>query len=506
MRRRARPRSHLDQVLGCCDKDTWSDCISSICVTRSDLEERRTEMTRVAALGLSWVLLAGFPTVVRTDQPRETASPARPKVLIIGTDYAPTCFWSAPGYTNAHLRAVLTTFKPTMLGIESNPAWMARGIVNRVTYEAEVAMDWAAKDHVPVYGVDWAKLEDLAEMNRLGLKRVRETDPRPQSVTQLREEARQVAASLKPFWAELAKHPNDLFLWLNTQGAEQRGRQDVERLSKSTGPEAKYLQDLEYRNTRIVEQILALVRRYPGAKLAVVMGFGHKWPLEQKLAAVTDVELVPWSALPSIGEDELVTAWTPKDSLGTLRESLDGTLFYFNPEGVDMALVSTHLGRLAGAAIDSEEVRYFRARTLVLQKKFGEAGALLRQLGASNTGEGFSYRLTNGWWEFPVAFMARVELAKIADLQGKRELALAGYRAALSDLDKTTPVTPPDESFRDLEAWVTDGHFAFYRAWTCQAARRALQALLQEPFGSVYSSGQGAAADVGLRRQASRQP
>jgi hypothetical protein len=162
-------------------------------------------------------------------------------VLIIGTDHAPTCFWSAPGYTNAHLRAVLNRFQPTMIGIESNPVWMARGIVNRVTYEAQVAMDWAAKDQVPVYGVDWAKLEDLAEMNRLGLKRAREADSQPPSMAQLREEARQVAASLTPFRAELARHPDDFFIWLNTQGAEQRGRQALERLNKSTGPEAKYL-------------------------------------------------------------------------------------------------------------------------------------------------------------------------------------------------------------------------------------------------------------------------
>jgi hypothetical protein len=245
-----------------------------------------------------------------------------------------------------------------------------------------------------------------------------------------------------------------------------------------------------------VEQILALVRRYPGAKLAVVMGFGHKWSLEQKLAAVAHVELVPWPTLPPIGADELAAAWAPKDSIGTLRESLDGTLFYFNPEAVDMALVRSHLARLEGAAIDTEEVRYLRARALVLQEKFGEAEALLRRLGTSNSGEGFSYRLTNGWWEFPVAFMSRVELAKIADLQGKRELALAGYRAALGELETMTPVVPPDEAFRDLEAWVTDGHFAFYRAWTCQAARRALQALIQEPFGGVYNNGQAAEVKV----------
>lgn len=463
-------------------------------------------MTRVAALGLSWILFAGLPGLVRPDLPEKAAAAARPQVLIIGTDHAPTCFWSAPGYTNAHLRAVLNAFKPTMIGIESSPAWMARGIVNRVTYEAQVAIDWAAKDHVPVYGVDWAKLEDLAEMNRRGLRRVREADPPPPTVAELRDEARQVAASLKPFWAELAKHPNDLFRWLNTQGAEQRGKQDAERLRGSTGPEAKYLQDFDYRNTRIVEQILALARRYPGAKLAVVMGFAHKWPLEQKLAAAGDVELVTWSTLPAIGDDDLATAWAPKDSLGTLRESLDGTLFYFNPQAVDMALVSTHLARLEGAAIDTEEVRYFRARLLVLQKEFGDAEAMLRPLGASTSGERFSYRLTNGWWEFPVAFMARVELAKIADLQGKREVALAGYRAALGDLEKLTPEIPPDDAFRDLEAWITDGHFAFYRAWTCQAAQRALQAMIQEPFASVYSGGQDDQADAAMSMRALRHP
>jgi hypothetical protein len=396
--------------------------------------------------------------------------------------------WSGnPGARHQYFRVVLNHFKPTMIGTESSPVWMARGIVNRVTYEAQVAIDWAAKDHVPVYGLDWEKLEDLAETNRQGLKRAREVDPPAQSIRQLNEEARKVAASLKQFWAELARHPNDLFLWLNTQGSEESGLQRAELLRKSSGPETKYLQVLEYRNTRIAEQILALARRYPGARLAVLMGFGHKWSLEQKLARAPDVELVKWSALPEISPPEVAAAWTPKDSLGTLRESLDSTLFYFNPEGVNMELVGQHLARLERAGVDSEEVRYFRARSLVLQKKYGEAEALLRPLRDSQSGMTFSYRLTNGWWEFPVAFMARLELAKIEDLKGNREQAVAGYRGALSDLEKMTPAIPLDESFGDLEAWITDGHFVFYRIWTCQAARRALRALVQEPFGNVLN-------------------
>ncbi len=447
-------------------------------------------MKQKVGLMLSLFLLVGSLRFLPCGEEKESSSRTKPQVLVIGTDHSPTCFLSAPGYTNAHLRIVLDNFKPTMIGIESNPAWMARGIVNRVTYESQVAIDWAAKDQIPVYGLDWAKLEDLAETNRIGLKRAREDDPPPKSVRQLGEEARKLASSLKPFFADFARHPKDLFRWLNTNGSEEKGVRRAELLKKSTGPEMKYLQDLEYRNTRIVEQILALVRRYPGARLAVLMGFFHKWPLEQKLSLAADVELVRWSSLPEISAEEIAAAWRPKDSLGTLRESLDGALFYFNPEGVDMALVREHLTRLERADIDSEEVKYFRARSLVLQKKFGEAEPLLRALGSMESGEGFSYRLTNGWWEFPVAFMARLELAKLEDLKGNREQALAGYQALLSDLEKMTPTIPPDESFRDLEAWITDGHFAFYRIWTCQAARRVLQALMKEPFGNVYSKSQ----------------
>ncbi len=86
--------------------------------------------------------------------------------------------------------------------------------------------------------------------------------------------------------------------------------------------------------------------------------------------------------------------------------------------------------------------------------------------------------------------MARVELAKIEDLKGNREQAVAGYKSALVDLEKITPPAPAAESFRDIEAWVTDGHFAFYRVWTCQAARRALQSMIKEPFGNAYGGSQ----------------
>ncbi len=76
----------------------------------------------------SLFMLAGCLLLPRFGEARESPSQARAKVLTIGTDHAPTCFLSAPGYTNGHLRVVLNNFKPTMIDIESNPVWMARGI------------------------------------------------------------------------------------------------------------------------------------------------------------------------------------------------------------------------------------------------------------------------------------------------------------------------------------------------------------------------------------------
>jgi len=446
-------------------------------------------MNRVACLvALTSPLLVG--QLLRGEQSREPGSASKAQVLIIGADHAPTCFLSAPGYTNGHIRVVLNHFRPTMVGIESNPVWMSRGILNRVTYEAQVVVDWAAKEKIPVYGLDWANLEQLAEANKRGLKFARQPDPPAPGLRELGDQARRAAASQKPFFDALAKHPTDLFNWLNTSGSEERGVQRAERLRKGAGPEVESLRALDYRNARIAEQILALVRRYPSARLAVVMGFAHKWPLEQKLAPAADVEVVPWAALTAVSAQEVAAAWVPKDSIGTLRESLDGALYYFDPEGVPTELVREHLNRLERAGIDSEEVRYLRARSLTLQKKYGEAEALLRPLGRSESGKGFSYRLTNGWWEFPVAFMARVEMAKLEDLKGDREQAVTRYKAALADLEKITPAVPADDSFRDIEAWVTDGHFAFYRVWTCQAARRALQSMIKEPFGNAYRGSQ----------------
>lgn len=444
-------------------------------------------MQWVISVGLFLFLLAGGSATVGGQKTVEPRALSRASVLIIGTTHAPECFLAAPGYSNAHLRAMLNRFRPTMIGVESNPVWMARGILNRVTYEAQVAVNWAARDHVPAYGLDWAPLESLADANRAGLKRARDADPPPQSMEQRRGQAAQTRGALKEFYSTYAQHPGDLFRWLNMEGAEARGRADEELRLKGSPAQIARLQDLAYRNGRIAEQILALVRRYPGARLAVVMGLGHKWSLEQALSKAADVDLVRWQSLPAITPADAVAAWEPLDSLGTLREAMDGVLFYFDPEAVDLTLVREHLERLARAGVDTEEVRYFRARALGLEKRYDEAEALLGAVGQFRSGETFSYRLTNGWWEFPVAFMARVELAKIQDLRGNRTAALAGYRAALIDLERMTPPVPADDSFRDLEAWITDGHIAFYKVWTCQVARQTLQALIQEPFSHVFA-------------------
>jgi hypothetical protein len=449
-------------------------------------------MHRTVRLCLPAFLIVGVSVAREPGTASEPSGVTKSEVLIIGTDHAPTCFFTAPGYTNSHIRVALQKFQPTMIGVESNPLWFSRGILNRVTYESQVGVSWAVKHNIPVYGVDWQKLEDLAESSRRGLKLARQPAPQPRTLKQLRQEAIQIAKYAGLSRTSIVEHPSDLFRWLNTEGAEQLHSAEAPR-AKGTEAGIRMLQALEYRDARIAEHILTLLRRYPGGKLAVLVGAGHKWPLEQILSRQPDIKVVSWASLPISTQEEIAAAWEPLDSLGTLRESLDSILYYFNPEGVDLSRVRDHLGRLAQAGIDNEEVQYFRARYLVLMKKYDEAEELLRALARSNTGKGFSYRLTNGWWEFAVSFMAQIELAKIQDLKGHRQQALAGYREALSNLEKIAPPIPPDESFRDIEAWTTDAGFAFSRVWSYQCARQALQTLIQEPFSSLYDATQNQA-------------
>lgn len=132
--------------------------------------------------------------------------------------------------------------------------------------------------------------------------------------------------------------------------------------------------------------------------------------------------------------------------------------------------------------METDETRYFEARWLAIQGRYHEAEGLLRPILVADHSATFSYQLTNGWWEVPVSLMARIELGKVYDLQGKRDEALAEYQEALKLLDQSAPPIPEDEAFKSIDEWITDAWLAFFKIFSYQSAREILQTLIREPF------------------------
>ena len=420
------------------------------------------------------------------------AQQSRSEVLVIGSPgHAPRAFFLDPGYTPAHIRAALEKYAPTIVGVESNPLWFSHGIFSGVTYEAQyTAVPWAVEHGVPVFGIDWQNVEAIGESYRRGLEVARVWHPDSAgTLAERHETARRLAAWVEPSLNTVEGDPDtvhmkDLFNWYNSVAFAETTREWWESEGKTdpSGAERGHrsFQLLNRRDEHIVEQILTLLRRYPGSRMAVVIGKGHKASLDRKLAVYSDIRVVQLADVAPLTPGDVEAAWLPLDALAGLRESLDGVLYYFNPEGVNRDRVARLISKLRGAGIDTDELRYFEARYYILEKRYDEAERLLEQLAYADDGE-FSYRLTVDW-ELSIPQMARISLGQLYDLRGSRARAMEVYQALLGELERSAPPIPPEDAFKDPGEWATHGHEAFWAIFSNHAAREVLHILLREPY------------------------
>ena len=431
-----------------------------------------------------------IPSALSAQQPRS-------EVIVIGTVHAPHTFFMEPGYTPAHVRAVLDKFSPTLVGVEINPLWFAHGLFTDVTYELQdTAVPWAVEHGLPVYGIDWQNIEALGAAYKRGLEIARAWHPDSAATLAKRHEtARRLAAMIEARLETVEGdpdnlHSNDDFNWYQSVAFAETTREwwESEGRSDPSGAEPGHrtFLILEPRDSHIVEQILVLMRRYPGCRLAVVIGGGHKPNLDRKLALYSDIRVVQLDALGPITPTEVEAAWRPLDALAALRESLDGVGYYFNPEGVNRDRVNRLIRRLREAGIDTNELSYFEARYHVLEEHYDEAERLLEGL-ASGEGGTFSSRLTVDWG-LSIPQMARLALGQLYDLRGDRVQAVEVYQALLDELERSAPPIPPEDAFKDAGEWATDGYAAFLAIFASQAARGVLHTLLSEPY-SLSSGG-----------------
>lgn len=456
---------------------------------RARLHRRDQRRTGIASL-VQLVLLA-VPSLLLAQQ-------LKPQVLIIGSMHAPHAFFVEPGYTPAHIWATLDKFRPTMVGVESNPLWFSHGIFSGNTYEAQyTAVPWAVEHGVPVFGIDWQDVEGLASLARRGLEQRRAWSPDSARTLPVRhEQARRLAARIEGNYATVEGDPGnvhlqDRFLWYNSAGYaettrewwDSEGRRGQPGVGRPVGDRGYTLfQRIDTRDNHIVEHILTLARRYPGSRVAVILGYGHKADLDRKLARYDDIRLVQLADLGPLTSADVAAAWRPLDAFAALGESLDGFLYFYNPQGVNRDRVARLIQRLKTAGIDNAELRYFEARYYLIENRYDEAERLLRA-GASGDNSAFSYRPTGEVdWGLSIAQMARLALGQLHDLRGERARALQLYQMLLDELERSAPAVAPEGAFTDPGAMATDGHKAFMAVFGNHAIRELLHLLLREPW------------------------
>lgn len=434
--------------------------------------------------------LLAVPSLLFAQQPQ-------PEVLVIGSMHAPQAFLVEPGYAPAHIRAALEKFRPTMVGVESNPLWFSHGIFSNVMYEAQhTAVPWAVEHGIPVFGIDWQDVEILESLARRGLEQRRAWRPDTAGTLAARhEEARRLAARIEAEYATVdgdstPAHLLERFVWLNSVAYGETTHEWWQSEGRTDRPGARgrpvgerghglFLR-LKTRHDHIVEQVLTLLRRNPGSRLAVVIGYGHKPDLDWRLARHADIRVVQLADLPPLTPEDLAAAWRPLDAIAALRESVDGVLYFFNPQGVNRDRVAGLIQRLKAAGIDTAELRYLEARYYLVQKRYDDAERLLRSV-ASGDDMSFSYSV-NVVGGLSVAQMARLALGQLHDLRGERARARELYRRLLDDLERSAPPVPPESAFPDPGAMATDGHLAFRAIFGNQAIREVLHLLLREPW------------------------
>jgi len=416
-----------------------------------------------------------------------TATAPHGEVFVIGTVHAPRGLLLDSAYSAAHLRVALERFQPTMIGVEATPLAHAWGLYQYATWEIQhVITPWAVARRVPVYGIDWQNIDDAGVRRRLASLRQSDTQP-PPPLAERQREAQRVAALVDQMLAgDFAdpehRHWHEWFLWINS-GARNEAAPVVEWWGQASRDDApgRSVRLLSARDDRIVNQAVTLLRRYPASRLAILIGFSHKPDLDRKLAKVPGVRVMQLTDLPRFTPADVRRAWAAEDAIAALRETLDGNAYYFNPSGTRLELARRHLAALREHGVDTDLRRYYDARLCVVEGRLEEATGLLRGIIARPRSPG---AVGLGPWEgvLSVQQLARLELGKVHDLRGQRDMALKEYRELLTELDGIDRPVPDDSVFVNLVDWVTRAAPVAGSIVALREVRGIVRTLLREPW------------------------
>lgn len=365
------------------------------------------------------VALITLPLILRTEP--ATAAQGRIEIVVIAGNHG---LHLTRGYSPTELRALLRKIAPEAVGVENFPEWQEAGVqFHPGLSEPAVAMSWAARAGVPVYGVKNGDDVPGWQSQAKGLASLRDSSATVRSQAHLNSLRRNLAGQ-----ARMAFEYDESIAWANSQEGVRRRATDRQRYT------AAQQTWMAAQDDTVAQGILALVRRYRPRRFAVIMGSDHFGPTRTRLQGQPGITVLSTESFFPLTQAELQDAWDPFDAAMVLGANLDHPVARAAPHSRDQARTRAELDRLTAYAPDSAPTLYYLARWYMLFERWNQAEPLLNRLRAGAPGADLP---------MPVAFairspplptyraLATFALATLHDLRGNHDAARPLYRELL---------------------------------------------------------------------------
>jgi len=365
---------------------------------------------------------AALPIFVLLARPaalQQQRSSVSSDVVFIGTNH--NLAFLHPGFSPAHIRALLSHVDPAALCLELKPDWPRADGIPTFPQEQYAALTWAERTRIPVFGVDW---ETPAVRALPPIRRMADAVALLDSGDQFRRFREEYVATAQWTAGEaFGEAPDDL---------ESFQRQNlpltVDRWPKEDSADT-------VRDDRIADNIRAVVTNHPGQRVAIVFGSYHYLPLKRRLESTQNIRVLPPLRYLPLDTGGLTRGWHPDDAVLLLGANLDDWRSIASPQSRNHQRTKELLDRLRHERPNSVITRYYEARWRMLFGDLNESRRVLRQIVDDGGTTGLPYVADTRWSWPPLRtfeLKARFYLAAANDLAGDHVAAARDYRQLLS--------------------------------------------------------------------------
>lgn len=427
---------------------------------------RRNGFRRVIPL-VPFTALIAFAFFADVAVAQERRPVPQREVVFIGFNH--TAPFLQPGFSPAHIRALLSKIGPVALCIETSPGWARSAGIPTFPQEKYASITWAEREGIPFHAVDdrpapWLmalapiqRMEDTVTVQALG-KRFEE---------------------FRGWYGGMVKYTAALAFAETAEDIESWQRNHYHPLVVEQWPQEDSAAAV--RDDRIAENIRGVLAKYPGKRVAVLYGSGHYLPLKRRLESRGDVRLIPPLRYFPLEPERVRAGWHPDDALVLLGANLDDFRTIAFPQNRNHQRTKELLDRLRRERPGSAISRYYEARWRMLFRDYVAAIPLLREVAEGQGATVLPY-IADWRWHWPplATFEQRAQffLAASYDMTGDRAAAEREYQALLNRAGDQLVVrwSLPDLPVRhiDLRPYIASFLRTPYQGGILEAYRAAL--------------------------------